>query len=60
MATRKVSRRLNSGHKRPSRKTTPRGQGKRKVPFNRFFRHYITGVVYDAWDYGHDAWPFGG
>lgn len=51
--------RVKSSKVRPvKRKTTPRGQGKRKVPFGRFFKHYITGVIYDAWDYGHDAWPF--
>ena len=33
---------------------------KRRVPFGRFFKHYKTGVVYDAWQYGHKAWPFGG
>ena len=27
--------------------------------FARFFTHYVTGKVYDAWEYGHKAWPIG-
>ena len=25
----------------------------------RYFKHYRTGVVYDAYDYGYKAWPIG-
>lgn len=28
--------------------------------YRRYFKHYITGKVYDAEDYGHKAWPIGG
>lgn len=27
--------------------------------YSRFFTHWRTGVVYDAWDYGYKAWPIG-
>lgn len=46
-----------------SPKSPPRGGSsvsKRRVLFGRYFKHYRTGVVYDAWSYGHKAWPFGG
>jgi len=29
------------------------------VKLRRYFKHYRTGVVYDAQDYGHKAWPIG-
>ena len=29
------------------------------VNLRRYFKHYRTGVVYDAYDYGHKAWPIG-
>lgn len=29
------------------------------IAYRRFFKHYITGVVYDAHDFGHDFWPIG-
>ena len=27
--------------------------------FSRYFKHYRTGVIYDAHDYGYKAWPIG-
>ncbi|HET7208161.1 MAG TPA: hypothetical protein VFI95_16415 [Terriglobales bacterium] len=27
--------------------------------FRRFFIHWRSGKRYDAWDYGHKAWPLG-
>lgn len=36
----------------------PRGNGK-SPNFRRYFTHWRTGKVYDAWDYGHRSWPIG-
>ncbi len=45
---------------KPPAAQPPKSGGKRKlVPFTRFFKHHVTGVVYDAWEYGHKAWPIG-
>jgi len=30
-----------------------------KKVFRRYFKHHITGKVYDAWKYGHKGWPIG-
>jgi hypothetical protein len=27
------------------------------VSFRRFFKHYLSGETFDAWKYGHKAWP---
>jgi hypothetical protein len=35
----------------PAPKSTP--------SFSRYFKHWRSGKVYDAWDYGHKAWPIG-
>jgi hypothetical protein len=35
----------------------PRKKGPELIHFAASFRHYITGVVYYARDYGHGAWP---
>ncbi len=28
--------------------------------FVRFFKHWRTGKIMDAWEYGYKAWPLGG
>ena len=30
-----------------------------ELQFRRYFKHSRTGKVYDAYDYGHKAWPIG-
>lgn len=30
------------------------------VRFCRFFTHWRSGKVMDAWEYGYKAWPIGG
>jgi hypothetical protein len=32
---------------------------KHDISFRRYFRHYRTGKLMDAWAYGHLAWPIG-
>jgi hypothetical protein len=39
------------------KRTKPKGNNG-KV-FRRYFKHYRTGKVYDAWKYGHKGWPIG-
>lgn len=28
--------------------------------FSRFFTHWRSGKILDAWEYGYKAWPIGG
>lgn len=39
------------------KKATPKD--KQQVPFGKQFKHWRSGKIYRAEDYGHKAWPFG-
>jgi hypothetical protein len=40
-------------------KPPPGKKGGQRAPFGRYYKHWRSGQVYDAWDYGHKAWPLG-
>jgi hypothetical protein len=46
--------------KKPKQQKSPAGSGQvGNIALRRFFKHHITGEIYDAWEYGHKSWPIG-